>query len=54
MQLGMVGLGRMGSNMAERLVRGNHAVVGFDPSADARKLAGTKGVATADSLAGLV
>jgi 6-phosphogluconate dehydrogenase len=37
MQLGMVGLGRMGANMAERLMRGGHKVVGFDPNADARK-----------------
>ena len=30
--LGMVGLGRMGGNMAERLRRGGHTVVGFDRS----------------------
>jgi len=30
MNLGMVGLGKMGGNMAERLVRGGHRVVGFD------------------------
>ncbi len=29
-QLGMVGLGRMGGNMAERLLRAGHTVVGFD------------------------
>ena len=27
MQLGMIGLGRMGANMAQRLMRGGHAVV---------------------------
>ena len=27
----MIGLGRMGANMAQRLVRGGHRVVGFDP-----------------------
>ncbi len=32
MQLGMVGLGRMGANMVERLRRGGHEVVGFDVS----------------------
>ena len=37
MQLGMVGLGRMGANMAERLVRGGHRVVGFDVGAPARE-----------------
>ncbi len=30
MELGMVGLGKMGANMGERLIRGGHAVVGFD------------------------
>ncbi|MFQ5879428.1 MAG: phosphogluconate dehydrogenase (NAD(+)-dependent, decarboxylating) [Dehalococcoidia bacterium] len=30
MQLGMVGLGRMGANMVERLRRGGHQVIGFD------------------------
>ncbi len=32
--LGMIGLGKMGGNMAERLRRGGHEVVGFDRSAD--------------------
>lgn len=42
MQLGMIGLGRMGGNMAERLRLGGHQVVGFDFSADAvKKLAAT-------------
>ena len=31
MQLGMIGLGRMGANMAERLRAAGHHVVGFDP-----------------------
>lgn len=30
MQIGMVGLGKMGANMARRLMRGGHEVVGFD------------------------
>src|SRR5690348_10717736 len=34
MQLGMVGLGRMGGNMVERLRRGGHEVIGFDLSPD--------------------
>ena len=33
MDIGMVGLGRMGGNMARRLRRGGHRVVGFDPGA---------------------
>ena len=32
MQIGMVGLGRMGANMARRLRRGGHQCVGFDMS----------------------
>ena len=35
MQLGMIGLGKMGGNMAERLRQGGHQVVGFDFNADA-------------------
>ena len=31
MQIGMIGLGRMGGNMAERLRRAGHEVVGYDP-----------------------
>ncbi len=30
MQMGMIGLGRMGSNIGRRLMRGNHTVVAFD------------------------
>ena len=35
MQIGMVGLGRMGSNLARRLMRDGHECVGFDVSPDA-------------------
>ena len=34
MKLGMVGLGRMGANMAERLRRGDHEVIGYDRNPD--------------------
>jgi 6-phosphogluconate dehydrogenase len=34
MELGMIGLGRMGGNMAERLRRGGHTVVGYDRDPD--------------------
>jgi 6-phosphogluconate dehydrogenase len=34
MQLGMVGLGRMGANMVERLRRGGHEVIGYDRNPD--------------------
>jgi 6-phosphogluconate dehydrogenase len=36
-QLGMVGLGRMGANMAERLRRGGHEVVGYDQSPESKR-----------------
>ena len=35
MQIGLVGLGRMGGNMATRLLRDGHEVLGYDPSPDA-------------------
>jgi 6-phosphogluconate dehydrogenase len=35
MQLGLIGLGRMGGNMARRLAAGGHTVVAWDRSADA-------------------
>ena len=35
MKLGMIGLGRMGGNMARRLIRGGHEVVAFDRDAGA-------------------
>jgi len=35
MQLGLIGLGKMGGNMAERLRLGGHQVVGFDFSSEA-------------------
>ncbi|MDE3186799.1 MAG: decarboxylating 6-phosphogluconate dehydrogenase [Acidobacteriota bacterium] len=35
MQLGLIGLGKMGGNMAERLRLGGHQVVGFDFNAEA-------------------
>ncbi len=54
MELGMIGLGKMGANMAERLLQGGHKVTGFDPGADARKGLEAKGGASADSLQALV
>ncbi len=48
MDLGMVGLGRMGGNMARRLLRGGHRVVGFDRGAEAvRALEGEGGTGAA-------
>jgi 6-phosphogluconate dehydrogenase len=53
MQIGFVGLGRMGLNMVTRLIRGGHAVVAYDRSADAvarAEAAGAKGVSTLEAL----
>lgn len=48
MQVGMIGLGRMGANMARRLMRGGHECVVYDVSADAvRALAGEGAVGAA-------
>jgi 6-phosphogluconate dehydrogenase len=54
MQIAMIGLGRMGANMAQRLLRGGHEVVGFDPAEAARKLIEEKGARSAVSLETLV
>lgn len=51
MQIGMVGLGRMGGNMARRLMRGGHEVVAFAAdAASVKQLAseGATGAATLD------
>ncbi|WP_284448646.1 phosphogluconate dehydrogenase (NAD(+)-dependent, decarboxylating) [Pseudoxanthomonas mexicana] len=44
MELAMIGLGRMGANMAERLVRGGHTVRGYDPGDAARQQAEARGI----------
>lgn len=54
MQLGMIGLGKMGANMVRRLMRGGHECVVWDVSADTiKKLAG-EGATGADSLDDLI
>jgi 6-phosphogluconate dehydrogenase len=54
MQIGIVGLGRMGGNMARRLARGGARVLGFDRERTARAaLAGENGVECVDGLAAL-
>ena len=50
----MIGLGRMGANMAQRLMNGGHAVDVFDPDAAPRAKLAEKGAKAADSLAALV
>ena len=53
MELGMVGLGRMGANMVERLVRGGHRLVGYDRDVAAVARVVAAGAEGADSLASL-
>ena len=50
MELGMIGLGRMGANMAQRLMQGGHSVSGFHPNQAARESTQNKGVETFASL----
>jgi len=54
MQLGMIGLGRMGANMTLRLLRGGHEVVVHDRSPDAIALSQKEGATQASSLEELV
>jgi len=51
MELAMIGLGRMGANMAERLLKGGHRVIAFDTNPDAVALMAGKGAVPATSLA---
>ena len=54
MQLGMVGLGKMGANMTRRLMRGGHQLVVSDLSPDAVKQLAGEGAAASSSLDDLV
>ncbi len=54
MELGMIGLGRMGGNMTERLVQAGHRVVVYDPDESAVQRAAARGGAAVDSLESLV
>jgi 6-phosphogluconate dehydrogenase len=54
MDVGFVGLGRMGGNMVIRLVRGGHRVIGYDAAAAARQAVAASGAGTVGSLSALV
>jgi 6-phosphogluconate dehydrogenase len=54
MQLGMIGLGRMGANMARRLMRGGHQCVVYDRSADTVAALAADGAKGCDSLKAMV
>jgi 6-phosphogluconate dehydrogenase len=53
MELGFVGLGRMGGNMVTRLVRGGHRIVAYDPAPGASAMAKEHGAELVASLADL-
>ncbi len=54
MQIAMVGLGRMGANMVQRLIDGGHEAVAYDRNADAVAAATVKGATGCHSLRDLV
>jgi len=54
MQIGLIGLGRMGGNMARRLARGGHTVVAWDRNAAAANALAADAIVAASSLDDLV
>jgi 6-phosphogluconate dehydrogenase len=54
MQLGMIGLGRMGANLVRRLMRDGHRCVAYDRNPDLVKLLEAEGATGAESLADFV
>ena len=54
MELGMIGLGRMGANMTERLLQGGHRVIAYDRSPEAIQRTVDLGASGAHSLADFV
>src|SRR6476620_1946417 len=54
MQIGLIGLGRMGGNMTRRLVGGGHDVVVWDQNADAVRTIGRSGATGGASISDLV
>jgi len=53
MEIGLIGLGKMGANMTERLLKGGHRVVAYDENAQALKAGESLGAVGADSLQAL-
>jgi len=54
LELGMIGLGRMGGNMTQRLLNGGHSVVAFDPDVEALRSVANAGATSAASIEELV
>lgn len=54
MEIGLIGLGKMGANMAQRLIKGGHKVVGYARNAATVAEAEKTGVVGANSIADLI
>ncbi|MGB7623339.1 MAG: decarboxylating 6-phosphogluconate dehydrogenase [Terriglobia bacterium] len=54
MQLGFIGLGKMGGNMVQRLLKGGHQVVAFDRNQEVVKALGALGATPSTSVAEMV
>jgi 6-phosphogluconate dehydrogenase len=54
MELGMIGLGKMGGFMTERLVKGGHRIVGYDRDAGVVQKISQRGIVGVDSLQKLI
>ena len=50
MEIGVIGLGRMGGNMAQRLLRAGHEVVAYDPVPDAVQAQARSGATASSSI----
>ncbi len=50
MQIGMIGLGRMGANMVQRLMKDGHECIVFDMNTDTVKKLAAQGATGANSL----
>ncbi|HJW84403.1 MAG TPA: NAD(P)-binding domain-containing protein, partial [Anaerolineae bacterium] len=50
MELAIIGLGRMGGNIARRLIRAGHRIVGYNRSADVTRQIAAEGLEAAFSL----
>ncbi|MBK15629.1 MAG: 6-phosphogluconate dehydrogenase (decarboxylating) [Chloroflexi bacterium] len=54
MELGIIGLGKMGLNICRRLIQGGHSVVVFDSDSEVLKVAQKENISTGNSLEDLV
>lgn len=54
MELGMIGLGRMGGNMARRVLRGGHRLVAYDPKTETLDALAQEGAVCKSSLTNLI